>query len=248
MNFLYNGQKKFLLCEEYSSQGQNYIMKRRENMNKKIVSGLLAASLLAGGTSVFAQDNTATATNTTDTVKEQCMTKKTGLENALQHVQNETARQAIMANIEKQKATATTKDSITVTPVPVTEDKQQEKPKADKQDVIVIKINGKIMISDQNPIILNNRTVVPLRSIFEALGANIQWDGKTSTVHAGKGKKKIKLKIGDAKASVDGKEVKLDQKAVIINGRTMVPVRFVSEALGAKVEWDAQNRTIQIKY
>jgi hypothetical protein len=204
-------------------------------VNRKIISGLLAATLLAGGTSVFAQD---TVTATEPAKKEEAVKVKC-LENALKHVNNETARQAIMANIERQKAATTTGDSVTVTPVP--------KPEQKREATIVIKINGKIMIADQKPIIINGRAVVPLRSIFEALGANIQWDGKNSTVHATKGKKKVRLKIGDLKASVDGRTVKLDQKAVIINNRTMVPVRFVSEALGSKVEWDAKNLTIHIK-
>ncbi|MED0674807.1 Copper amine oxidase N-terminal domain-containing protein [Aneurinibacillus thermoaerophilus] len=215
-------------------------------MNKKIVSSLLAATLLAGGTSVFAQ----TADATAKPQKQESTTKKTGLENALEHVKNETARQHIMDNIEKQwkattgdSVTVTTGDSVTVTPGK--EDKPKEEAK--KPSVIVIKINGKIMITNQKPIIINNRTVVPLRSIFEALGAEIKWDAKKQTVYATKGNRKVMIKIGDQNAVVNGKKVKLNQKATIVNNRTMVPLRFVSEALGASVEWDAKNATVHIK-
>jgi hypothetical protein len=214
-------------------------------MNKKIVSGLLAATLLAGGTSAFAETTAQTTVPaTTQTTKHEFDVK--GLENALQHVKNQTARQAILANIQKQNATTTadsinvttTSDSVTVTPAPA--------PVNVNVNVIVVKLNGKIMVFDQKPMIVNGRTVVPLRAIFEALGANIEWDGKNQTVKAMKGKNKIMVKIGDTHAVKNGKKVKLDQKAIIVNKRTMVPLRFVSEALGAKVEWDAKNATVHI--
>ncbi len=207
-------------------------------MNKKLVSGLLAATLLVGGTSVFAQDNTTTA----EKEKKETATKVTGLENALQNVKNETARQAIMTAIQKQNVT--TGDSVTVTPAPAKD--KTEKTAKEKQGVVTVKINGKIMIADQKPIIINGRTVVPLRSIFEALGADIKWDNIKQTVHAVKDKNKVEVKIGDLTAVVNGKKVKLDQKAFMVNNRTMVPVRFVSEALGADVQWDAKNLTIHI--
>lgn len=209
-------------------------------MNKKLVSGLLAATLLVGGTSVFAQDST----TTTEKEKKDTATKVTGLENALQNVKNETARQAIMTAIQNQKQNVTTGDSVTVTPAPAKD--KNEKPVKEKQGVVTVKINGKIMIADQKPIIINGRTVVPLRSIFEALGADIKWDNIKQTVHAVKDKNKVEVKIGDLTAVVNGKKVKLDQKAFIVNNRTMVPVRFVSEALGADVQWDAKNLTIHI--
>lgn len=168
--------------------------------------------------------------------------KATGLDNALQHVKSETARAAIKANIAKQSVS--THDTVRVTP-PV--DKLEVKEEAKKEAVITVKINGKLLIADQKPVNLNGRIVVPLRSIFEALGANIQWDNAKKIVHAAKGNKKIMVKIGDQVAEVDGKKVKLDQKAVLLQDRSMVPVRFVSEALGANVEWDAKNLTVHIK-
>lgn len=207
-------------------------------MNKKLLSGLLAATLLVGGTSVFAQDNTTTA----EKEKKETATKVTGLENALQNVKNETARQAIMTAIQKQNVI--TGDNVTVTPAPAKD--KTEKTEKEKQGVVTVKINGKIMIADQQPIIINGRTVVPLRSIFEALGADIKWDNIKQTVHAVKDKNKVEVKIGDLTAVVNDKKVKLDQKAFMVNNRTMVPVRFVSEALGADVQWDAKNLTIHI--
>ncbi|MFT9848632.1 copper amine oxidase N-terminal domain-containing protein [Aneurinibacillus sp. REN35] len=207
-------------------------------MNKKIVSGLLAATLLMGGTSVLAQDAKPAAEKSKE--PEQAV-KATGLENALNHVKSETARQAIKANIEKQAAS--TADTINVTPPT----DKQDKTEVSKEAMITVKINGKLILADQKPVNINGRVVVPLRSIFEALGADIKWDDAKKIVHAAKGNKKIKVKIGDQIAEINGKKVQLDQKAILLHDRSMVPVRFVSEALGANVEWDAKNMTVHIK-
>lgn len=104
---------------------------------------------------------------------------------------------------------------------------------------------------DGNPLnadayIVNSRTMVPLRAIFEAMGATIEWDAATFTVTAKKGTKVIKLTVGAPTASVDGKEVVLAMPAVLINSRTFVPLRFVSDALGANVSWDPPTWTAQI--
>ncbi len=94
--------------------------------------------------------------------------------------------------------------------------------------------------------IVSNRTVVPLRAIFERLGAEIKWDGATRTVTAIKGKT-IKLTINQSVAYVDGAEVPLSVPAMLIFDRTFVPLRFVSEALGAEVSFDGATRTVIVK-
>ncbi|MBE7047394.1 MAG: hypothetical protein E7396_08310 [Ruminococcaceae bacterium] len=99
---------------------------------------------------------------------------------------------------------------------------------------------------DQMPVIIDGRTLVPMRGIFEALGATIAWDDATKTVTAKKSGETIILKIGDNNATVSGETKTLDVAPQIINGRTMVPVRFVSEALGEEVGWNGDTRTVTV--
>lgn len=111
---------------------------------------------------------------------------------------------------------------------------------------ISVKINGKAQAYDQPPMIVKGRTLVPLRGIFESLGATVKWDGNTQTITATKGSTSVTIKVGAAKATINGKSVALEAPATIVKGRTLVPARFVSEALGANVEWDAKSRTVLI--
>jgi len=114
-------------------------------------------------------------------------------------------------------------------------------------DQIRIKLNGYYMDFDVMPVIVNSRTLVPMRGIFEALGADVSWEASTKTVRAfGINGTEIMLKIGDKNATVDGNTVTLDTEAQIVGGRTMVPVRFVSEAMGEEVGWDNDTRTVTI--
>jgi carbon monoxide dehydrogenase subunit G len=92
----------------------------------------------------------------------------------------------------------------------------------------------------------NNRMLVPVRAIFEALNGKIEWNAKTKTVLGQKGDVVVELQIGNVKAKVNGEVVTLDAPARIINNRTLVPVRFISESLGAKVNWDAKTKTAEI--
>lgn len=114
-------------------------------------------------------------------------------------------------------------------------------------DVIKVTVDGEELTFDQNPVIINDRTMVPMRAIFEKLGASVSWDGETKTVTAEGNGRKIVLPVGSTVAAVNGEAVFLDSPAVIIEGRTLVPVRFVSEAMGAEVTWDASARTVCIK-
>ncbi|MFX4261222.1 copper amine oxidase N-terminal domain-containing protein [Pelotomaculum propionicicum] len=111
---------------------------------------------------------------------------------------------------------------------------------------IKILINNVEQNFPQAPVMINGRVMVPLRSIFEALGAEVKWDAQTQTVKATKGSTTIELKIGDSTAYKNGQSVILDPPAQIVNGSTMVPVRFVSEALGCKVDWESASQTVII--
>lgn len=111
---------------------------------------------------------------------------------------------------------------------------------------ISVFLNGNEIIFDQPPVIQNGRTLVPLRAIFEALGATVDWDGNTRTVTATKGDTIVKITIGDNKLYKNGKVIELDVPAQIINDRTLVPVRAVSEAFDCKVDWDGETKTVII--
>ncbi|WP_422879851.1 copper amine oxidase N-terminal domain-containing protein [Neomoorella humiferrea] len=89
------------------------------------------------------------------------------------------------------------------------------------------------------------RTLVPLRAIFEALGADVNWDAATQTVTGTKGATIVKLTIGSTIAYVSGQAVPLDVPGKILNGRTLVPLRFISESLGAEVVYDNSRITIR---
>lgn len=109
---------------------------------------------------------------------------------------------------------------------------------------ITVTYNGEKINFDQEPIIDNGRTLVPLRAIFEKLGAEVEWDGATQTVTAKKAGTTIELTINDTNAKKNGVAVELDVPAKIVNGRTLVPVRFVSDCFGVGVEWNEENKQV----
>lgn len=98
----------------------------------------------------------------------------------------------------------------------------------------------------QNPEILEGRTLVPLRSIFEAMGATVEWDGDTRTATAKRGNVNIKIQIGASEIYKNGTAVAVDVPAQIVNDRTMVPARVIAEAFGADVQWNGNGRTVLI--
>ncbi|UUZ82237.1 copper amine oxidase N-terminal domain-containing protein [Paenibacillus sp. P26] len=111
---------------------------------------------------------------------------------------------------------------------------------------VAVAINGAVQSFERPPVIVNGSTLVPLRAIFEKLGATVVWDQATRTVSGAKDKKRIVLTIDKKDATVGGSKVTLERPAVIMNGSTMVPARFVSESLGASVAWDGTTRTVSI--
>ncbi len=117
--------------------------------------------------------------------------------------------------------------------------------KKDPDEITVI-VNGKQVLFDQKPIISEGRTLVPLRAIFEALNSDVQWDDVTKTVTSSRGDIKISLQIGSSDMYVNDAVKVLDVPAQIVNGRTLVPVRAISEAFGAKVEWNGETKTVII--
>lgn len=112
-----------------------------------------------------------------------------------------------------------------------------------KKDSVNIVIDGVQQNYPQPAVAVNGRTLVPLRGIFEALGAKVEWDNATRTATGTKDGIEVVVQIDNKTAYVNGKAVELDVPAQIIGGSTMVPLRFISESLGARVEWDNATRT-----
>jgi len=110
---------------------------------------------------------------------------------------------------------------------------------------MTVYINNKKINFDIKPFIENNRTLVPLRAIFEELGAVVSWNNNKVT--AKKGNTLISLEIGSNKMLVNGKAIKLETPAQIKDNRTFVPLRAVSEAFNNNVEWDGVKKVIKIK-
>ena len=113
---------------------------------------------------------------------------------------------------------------------------------------IKVILNGNTLTFEQQPYIENGTTRVPMRKIFESLGATVEYDANTKTITARKGSTIIELATGVSTAKINGREMTLTASVENKNGSTMVPLRFVSEALGAEVIWDADTRTITIDY
>ncbi len=105
---------------------------------------------------------------------------------------------------------------------------------------------GEKKSNDVAPVIKNERTMLPARFVAEALGAKVEWDGEAKTVTITKDKTVIVITIDSDKATVNGKEVKLDSPAFIENSRTYTPIRFIAEALGATVEWNEKTEEVTI--
>lgn len=121
---------------------------------------------------------------------------------------------------------------------------------ADDEPVTVI-INGEALVipeGDTQPYIEEGRTLVPMRAIFEALGAYINWDGDTKTVvsYDPVSDVSITMQVDSATIFVGETPVELDVPARLVNDRTVVPVRAVSEGMHSQVDWDENTRTVTI--
>ncbi|QXM06746.1 copper amine oxidase N-terminal domain-containing protein [Crassaminicella indica] len=114
-----------------------------------------------------------------------------------------------------------------------------------------IQVGDNVVTVDVAPYIdANGRTMLPLRALLNALGVedqNIMWNQADTSVTVFKGDRVIKVKVGEAKYTVNGVEVPMDTVAVNKDGRVMLPVRAMANAVGAQVEWDGATRTVTIK-
>ncbi|MCI8285820.1 MAG: hypothetical protein HFE90_11315 [Firmicutes bacterium] len=129
---------------------------------------------------------------------------------------------------------------------------EDQQPEDDKDSYInnsgiSIYIDGKRLKLEAAPEIVSGRTFVPMREIFEALGADVEWSKKRREVVATSGFDELVLKEGSVIAIHNTEVSTLDAAPYIKDGRTMVPVRYLSEALNYDVEWDSETKRIDIK-
>ncbi|GAA0350238.1 phosphodiester glycosidase family protein [Caldalkalibacillus horti] len=106
--------------------------------------------------------------------------------------------------------------------------------------------NERVQFSHGSGLLINERVYVPMRGVFEKLGAKVKWDAKTETIEGTYEDKKIELKVGATQAIRNGKTIKLDAPATIINSTTYVPLRFIGESLGAQVTWRSATQSVHI--
>lgn len=120
------------------------------------------------------------------------------------------------------------------------------------ENEIRVYLDNEALTFDVPPIVQNGRTLVPMRAIFEKLGAKVDWNAETKTATAARGTVDISITVGSENMfSTDHttnsvNTYKLDVPAVILNNRTMIPLRAVSEAFSCTVGWDGTDRTISI--
>lgn len=142
-------------------------------------------------------------------------------------------------------------------------EKEQEKWEEEARTRVNIQINGENMYftdgeaddwwsqyaaytSDVRPVMKDDRVYIPFRAVFEALGAEVAYDAASKTVTAKRSNRTVSFTAGQPQYVMDGVTIPMDAQAFVQDGRTFVPVRFASQALGAAVGWDSENRTVVI--
>ncbi len=114
-----------------------------------------------------------------------------------------------------------------------------------KSSGISVMVNGTaVKFPDQKPVVQDERTLVPVRFVAEALGHKVLWDSDTNSVNIDGGK--IVLYIGTKQAKINDENVTLDVASTVINNRTMVPLRVVTETLDCSVDWIAETKTVLV--
>ncbi len=116
----------------------------------------------------------------------------------------------------------------------------------EKKIPITVKLDGIQVDFDQEPIVEDGITLVPFRTILETMGVSVEWDEKTKRIICKKDQKTIILTIGSKIMTMNGKTITLEKEPKIINKRTLIPLRAVSECFDTEVEWDSDTKTIEI--
>ena len=119
-------------------------------------------------------------------------------------------------------------------------------PAASASPEVGLKVKGNVIQTDPAPFIDNNRVMVPVRGLVSALGADVSWNEEQRSVTIKQGELQITMSIGKSQAVVNGNNVQMEALPVIVDGRTMVPVRFLAEELQFPVSWDSKTRIVSV--
>lgn len=111
---------------------------------------------------------------------------------------------------------------------------------------ISVYLNSNKLSFDVSPVLENGRVLVPMRKIFESIGADVKWINEEQKVIGNLKNKEVSLTINSKNAYVNGTLKELDVPAKIHQGRTLIPLRFIGESLGSKVEWDETTKSVFI--
>ena len=115
-----------------------------------------------------------------------------------------------------------------------------------KSNDITVTYDGENISFDVQPEIVDDRVMVPMRTIFETFGAKVKWDSDTQTITAKKKSKTIQMTIGSSDMTKNDETYSFDVSPIIEDGRTLVPIRAISDMLGLDVEWNEKNNTVTI--
>jgi hypothetical protein len=107
-------------------------------------------------------------------------------------------------------------------------------------------VNNEPVLLDQSPVVEDGIVLVPLRGVFESLGATVSWDDETKTVFISYGENSVLLQINNNHIFKNSETIALDIPAKIINDRTMITLNTVEIALNVSTNWDAQSNTVHI--
>ena len=114
------------------------------------------------------------------------------------------------------------------------------------EKVISLEIDGTVIRTEVPPTVIGGRTMVPVRDIFEACGANVTWDPATKKITGSKGGKNVVMQVGSNKLYMNSSVATMDCTPVIIEGRTLAPARYVAESFGGIVDWNAEDKVVMI--
>ena len=131
------------------------------------------------------------------------------------------------------------------TPIPTPDEPTADTTISDNDDIRVY-LDGNLLTFDQPPIFRNNRILVPLRVIFEELGAEVHWVEESQRVIAIRGNIDISMQVGNHIMSINDDNIFLDVYPQLVENRVLVPVRAIAESFGADVEWNAQTQSVYI--
>lgn len=115
-----------------------------------------------------------------------------------------------------------------------------------EEDVVSVSVDNTLVTFDQNPVIIDGYTLVPIRAVFEQAGAKVDWNQDTQTAIISKNDYTITIKYGDTALYKNGYRVELEKQATMINNRILIPVRAIAEAMDFAVTWDGHHSLVHI--